>query len=284
MNNLFPSLRNASVAIQFAVMSCLFLFGLFSSATLIALLSKSHFLQSHTYINQVVILAISSIGTFLLPSYLWIFFIGDKFKVYLKLNLPQRNTIFLWSFILVFVSLPFVQYTAFINQQISLPQFLMGLEKKASDQLKSLLDVHTPVALVINILLIGILPGIVEELFFRGVLQRTIYDATHKMWLSIFIVAFVFSFLHLQFQGFLPRMILGILLGIIFQYSNSILPSMVFHAIFNTFQLILYYSLNIHLDKVNMQEINAWSLLALATISVYASYLILCKKIRMSAG
>ncbi|MGL6022410.1 MAG: lysostaphin resistance A-like protein [Chitinophagaceae bacterium] len=279
MNNEFFIFRHQSTAMKFGVILCLFLFGLFLSATIISVLSKWSFLQSHAYIHQVVMLFISSIGTFLLPAWLCGIIYGKNLTSYLKINVPKRREIFLWSFLLVFIALPFVQYTAFLNQLITLPSSLMEIEKKANEQLQSLLQIRTFSAIIINIFLIGILPAIVEELFFRSVLQKTIYDIMRKAWVSILIASFIFSFLHFQFLGFCPRLVLGILLGILFQYSQSVFPSMLFHATFNSFQLILYYTFHVDLDQINQKDINTWSFLVLAIISLGSVYFVIKNKI-----
>ncbi|MGL4347047.1 MAG: lysostaphin resistance A-like protein [Chitinophagaceae bacterium] len=279
MNNEFSIFRHQSTAMKFGVILCFFLFGLFLSATIISVLSKWSFLQSHAYIHQVVMLFISSIGTFLLPAWLCGIIYGKNLTTYLKINVPKRREIFLWSFLLVFIALPFVQYTAFLNQLITLPSSLMEIEKKANEQLQSLLQIRTFSAIIINIFLIGILPAIVEELFFRSVLQKTIYDIMRKAWVSILIASFIFSFLHFQFLGFCPRLVLGILLGILFQYSQSVFPSMLFHATFNSFQLILYYTFHVDLDQINQKDINTWSFLVLAIISLGSVYFVIKNKV-----
>jgi membrane protease YdiL (CAAX protease family) len=92
--------------------------------------------------------------------------------------------------------------------------------------------------ILLNLLVVAVIPGIVEEMCFRGVLQRILIQLTKKPWLGIFIAAFIFSFLHFEFQGFLPRLFLGILLGAAYWYSGSLWTSILAHCFFNGIQVL----------------------------------------------
>ena len=91
----------------------------------------------------------------------------------------------------------------------------------------------------VNIIVIALLPAICEELFFRGALQRVMIHLTKSPVLGIIIAAFLFSALHLQFAGFLPRMFLGIVLGVLYWYSGSLWTCMLAHFVFNGIQVII---------------------------------------------
>jgi hypothetical protein len=91
----------------------------------------------------------------------------------------------------------------------------------------------------INVFLIALLPAICEELYFRGALQRIIIHITKNPSVGIIITGILFSALHFQFEGFLPRMLLGIILGFFYWYSGSIWTSIAGHFFHNAFQVLV---------------------------------------------
>ena len=95
--------------------------------------------------------------------------------------------------------------------------------------------------LVTNIIFISLFAGIGEELFFRGVLQRLFIKAFKNPWAGIIVTAFLFSALHVQFFGFIPRFLLGILLGATYWYSGSLLVAIVAHFFYDAFFITWAY-------------------------------------------
>lgn len=91
---------------------------------------------------------------------------------------------------------------------------------------------------VINVFIIALLPAIFEEVCFRGVLQRILIQMFKNPWTGIIVTGAFFSAFHMQFQGFLPRMFLGILLGAVYWYSGSLWVSILAHFFTNAVQVI----------------------------------------------
>lgn len=85
---------------------------------------------------------------------------------------------------------------------------------------------------------VALLPGIFEELAFRGVLQPLLIRATGKAWLGIALASILFSAIHFQFYGFLPRVLLGALFGWLAYRSGSLIPGMVAHFANNSLAAI----------------------------------------------
>ena len=84
-----------------------------------------------------------------------------------------------------------------------------------------------------NILIIAIMAGIGEELMFRGVIQKILIGWTKDIHLGILYTAIIFSTIHFQFYGFVPRMILGMVLGYLYIWSKSLWVPVIAHAINN---------------------------------------------------
>lgn len=144
-----------------------------------------------------------------------------------------------------FLGLPFLNELVFLNTQMHLPDWLSGteqwmreLEDMAGNKVDALLQVSSIGALIVNLLVIGLLTGFCEELFFRGMLQRLLGAGGMNRHLAVWLAAFVFSLLHFQFFGFLPRLLLGAFFGYILLWTGSIWASAIAHAIFNSITVV----------------------------------------------
>jgi uncharacterized protein len=91
-----------------------------------------------------------------------------------------------------------------------------------------------------TIIAVVIAPAILEELFFRGALQNIFIRLGRNHHLAIWFSAIAFSAVHLQFEGFLPRTILGALMGYLYHWSGSLTTSMIAHAFNNVLALVLF--------------------------------------------
>lgn len=94
---------------------------------------------------------------------------------------------------------------------------------------------------MIALLVIAVLPGIGEELVFRGLIQNELFKATKNIHVSIWFAAFLFSAIHFQFFGFVPRMLLGALFGYIYYWSGSLKLAMLAHFVNNGVSIIAIY-------------------------------------------
>ncbi|HYH14734.1 MAG TPA: CPBP family intramembrane glutamic endopeptidase, partial [Flavisolibacter sp.] len=128
-----------------------------------------------------------------------------------------------------------------INFGKGINDWMHGKENEARTQISFLLSRRTPTDLVLNIICIALFAGISEELIFRGVVQRLVIQGTKSPWIGILVAAFLFSFIHFQFFGFIPRFLLGILLGAIYWYSGSLWPAIAAHFIYDAFLIVLAY-------------------------------------------
>ncbi len=115
---------------------------------------------------------------------------------------------------------------------------MLDLEKDTTKQVQAFLKADNIFDIIINVFVIAFLPAVCEEICFRGALQRIIINLSKNAWLGIIITAILFSALHMQFLGFLPRMFLGIVLGALYWYSGSIWPSVLAHFVNNAVQVV----------------------------------------------
>ena len=112
---------------------------------------------------------------------------------------------------------------------------------------------------IVNLLMIGVVAAVGEELVFRGILVRLFREWTGNIHLAVFIPAFLFSALHLQFFGFLPRLLLGVFLGYLFVWTGSLRVPIIIHFINNAFAVIFSFFnsrgwIDIDVDRMGASE------------------------------
>lgn len=190
----------------------------------------------------------SAIGLFLVPPLLY-GIIASK-KPLKKLHLKQKvNPInYLLVAALMVVSTPFLSWVIEMNANMVLPDFMAGVEQwmrisemQAEELTRAFLTFDGFGSLIYILLIVAVVPAVGEELLFRGVLQKIIIQWTKKPHLGIWLTAILFSALHMQFFGFFPRMLLGVIFGYIFYWSNSLWLPIVGHFINNGSVVIISY-------------------------------------------
>lgn len=134
------------------------------------------------------------------------------------------------------------------NKSINFPEFMNSFETWAFNKEKELekitmflVSFENNWEFLFGILSIALIPGICEEYLFRGVLQKNFYLISKNIHIAVWLSALFFSALHLQFYGFFPRMLLGVLFGYIYYWSGSILYPMIAHIFNNFFSLTIFY-------------------------------------------
>ena len=96
-------------------------------------------------------------------------------------------------------------------------------------------------AFLIGFLVIAVIPGIGEELVFRGLIQPKLQVITKNPHIAIWLTALLFSVIHFQFYGFFPRMLLGALFGYIYYWSGNLIYPIFAHFVNNGFTLVMLY-------------------------------------------
>lgn len=186
--------------------------------------------------------------TFLTPALFCASLFHKKPESFLEIDKGFSIINLILAIVIIFASQPVVNIVSEWNQQISLPASLNKLEvafkamedsaTKTTDRML-LTDSSIP-ALLLNLLVVALLAAIAEEFFFRGVIQKTIQKISNNIHLAVWITAIIFSFIHFQFYGFFPRIILGALLGYIFVWSRSLWLPIIIHFINNAAAILLY--------------------------------------------
>lgn len=199
---------------------------------------------------------ISHVFTFTVPVLVlaYVFFRGQWPAVLMLDRQPQSRNILLSVFFIV-AAFPIAQTTYWINQQIPIPEWAQQMESNATGMLKGLLVMESPWELLFNLLVVAVVPAIGEELLFRGVLQRQLERLSGIPHLAVWITAIIFSAIHLQFEGFIPRMVLGAALGYLFYWTRNLWIPIAAHFVFNGMQVAGQYVAGDKIESLNMEEV-----------------------------
>lgn len=227
------------------------------------------------YMAQVETPSLGVLVAQLFVQHFFFFIIPGALTIYIFPALRQKETFTFknvnWQnlgliALLFLLGLPQVGLLTWINNQIPLSGNMEAMESQVNGYLKTLLSSGN-MALVV--FLIGLVPAIGEELVFRGVIQKTLENWTNKPHLAIFLSGAIFSLIHFQFAGFLPRMFLGMLLGYAYYFSKSLLVPMLLHFLFNASQavaMILNPAMIDELGDASTVELPAWWVIALTLV------------------
>jgi hypothetical protein len=251
-------LHQKSAIIAFCIFLC-FILGQFLNAIISQALAPDIFKEMSSLtkadvaqINVLKLLQfVSALFSFVVPA-LVIAFVFNKSGMPL-LNLKKSPPA--WYYLLVpvfmFSLMPLMNIIIQWNESLSLPQSMNGLELKMKSMeessqslVKLMISGTTGLDLFVNILFVGMLPALGEELLFRGVIQKHLGEWVKNPHISIFLAAFIFSFIHFQFYGFVPRLMLGMIFGYLVYFSGSLWPAIFAHFFNNTMAVIAMHFTN----------------------------------------
>lgn len=191
-------------------------------------------------------------------------------KQWLHWKRPKINYL-IYAILLMLLALPFNNLLAHWNAQLILPDSLSGIEEwmkqkeSASEQLIGQLMSDARLgSFVLNLLVVAVLAGLSEELCFRGMIQGFL---GHHHW-GIWLTAILFSAIHLQFYGFVPRLLLGALFGYMLVWSGSIWIPIAMHITNNACVTILNYIAHLcGIDTNKMDEFGTGDTLWVGIVS-----------------
>ncbi len=187
--------------------------------------------------------------------------------------------------VVLIVSVPVQEAVIYWNYNISLPEQFDGLlqmckqlETLAFETLKTMLGDTGVASLVVNILIVGVAAGVSEELLFRGCFQRLLVTGGVNVHVAIWAVAFCFSAMHMQFLGFVPRMLLGAYFGYLLLWSGSVWVPITAHVLNNTIYVLTSWWQVSHegIDSLTSEPTmwSLWPTLGSAVLTAASLYLI----------
>ncbi|MBS3914016.1 MAG: CPBP family intramembrane metalloprotease [Bacteroidetes bacterium] len=196
---------------------------------------------------------VSFTGYMFLPVLLFTIINKTSLSVEGGLKIPMRRPLFFLSILILALTIPLVDYVTGSLQNLDLPQSLKywanRFEQSREEQFNTLLEMHQPSELIFCILTIGLLPAVLEEFMFRGVIMNIFLKILRNKNTAIFLQAIVFSVLHFSFYQLPGILFMGILFGFVAQKTGTILYGIIMHFLFNTTTIVLYYLNFMEFDK-----------------------------------
>jgi len=189
---------------------------------------------------------VNQIGIMVLPAIIFAWLIDNKPFEFLRAgkNPGWKNLLIVLVF--VFASMPLIGWLVEINEAMRLPSWLMGMEKwmKATEEnatriTEAFLITNSLGGFAINMFMIAVLPAIGEEFLFRGVFMRLFIRWFKNNHAGIWMAAFIFSAIHMQFYGFIPRLLLGAAFGYLFIWTNNIWVPVAAHFVQNATSVVV---------------------------------------------
>lgn len=257
-----PDISRYSVPAQLAILAmimvvCLFLFSfagivsgffifnislkdLYAGEALVATAANAPLLKYYQLANQ--------IGLFIAPALLFAFYSRSGRKDLLRIRAGAPVFSFLLAGIIIFTGLPLIGQLLEWNELLKLPPALKSIEhwmRNSENNASLITDLFLQTGswqgLAANLLIMAIVPALGEEFIFRGILQPLLREWTKSKYAAVIISAFVFSAVHLQFYGFLPRFALGLYLGYLFFKCGSIWVPVFVHFMNNAISVIVAF-------------------------------------------
>ncbi|MDQ3291328.1 MAG: CPBP family intramembrane metalloprotease, partial [Bacteroidota bacterium] len=152
------------------------------------------------------------------------------------------------SALLILFIMPANSWVIDWNANVQFPEALRAFEawaKAKEETLKVLTNQLTifdnPGQFVFGMFVFGLIPAIGEEIVFRGLLQRSLHRVFGNVHVAVWVAAFIFGAIHMQFYGFIPRMLLGAILGYLYAWSGNIWVPIAGHFMNNGFTVFVLY-------------------------------------------
>lgn len=140
------------------------------------------------------------------------------------------------------VSIPAMNWMIEANASLPLPEgiaaYLRGLEEAAARTTEAMLGSADIGSLIMNLLIVAVLAGFSEELFFRGMVQRLFIGCRWHASVAIWVAAALFSAMHMQVFGFVPRLLLGAYFGYLLLWSGSLWLPVLMHVFNNAIYIV----------------------------------------------
>jgi membrane protease YdiL (CAAX protease family) len=211
--------------------------------------------------------SLTSLCLFLMPPLLLAITEKKRISTFYGFKKPQPLLLLLILLLMV-CSMPLMEWITLINQKMVLPEYLKPLEnwmrekeEAAMNMTILLLRIRGFGEFMVNIVIIALLPAVAEELLFRGGIQRSFGRMFRHPHVAIWISAFIFSAIHVQFFGFFPRLLLGAAFGYIYLWTGSLWYAMFAHFLNNAYAVSQAWYLQAHhipLDQADNSAYFPW--------------------------
>ena len=233
---------NMRLSRRLLLLLCLMLLGVIATSILLLFVPDG---------NLFAMLTMQDILAFILPAVVTMAIIYRRpFHV---MGLDRAPSWLAIAIVIVFyvISLPAMNWLVEMNKAMSLPSWMASIEQamrtaedNAAEVTQEMLNINSVGQLILCVLVVGVMAGLSEEMLFRGAMLRTMQDSRLGKHAVVWITAILFSAFHLQFYGFVPRMLLGVWLGYLFVWTGSLWVPIIAHTLNNSTVVLMSYLSN----------------------------------------
>lgn len=230
------------------------------------------------YYNAMMVMqAVSTFFMFFLPVYFFAMICYRKPSRFIGFSTRVNFQQILLIIGILILTFPLSGALAEINKMIPIPKSweiqFKAMEASRAAQEAILININSFARYIISMILIGLLPGIFEEVYFRGGLQNIFTRWFRNPWVAIIVTSLLFSAIHISYYGFLVRFALGVILGLLYYYSGSIWLSILFHFLYNGVQVTALYLITANGSKSTKdieENFPLWAGVVALVLIVYA--------------
>lgn len=194
-----------------------------------------------------VMQVVTTLFAFFLPAYFTALILNRKPLKLLGFNKNFDARQAVLTVLIIFFGALTAGALGILTEMIPIPEgaaaVFRNMENQYAAQVEAITNMKTFRDYLVSLVMIAILPAIFEETFFRGGMQNLLHKSLHSHWLAIIITSIIFSVIHLSYYGFLARVCLGIVLGLIYYYSKNLWLSILAHCFNNAFAVTQMYIL-----------------------------------------
>lgn len=191
-----------------------------------------------------------------------------------------------WMLLLYVIAYPAMAQIIYYNANISFPDSMKGLEQTlrnwenaGADATATIMSTTSTGGLIVNILTVGLFTGLAEEMFFRAGIQRMMMASRVSPAVAIWSAAAIFSFVHFQFFGFIPRLLLGAMFGYVYWRTRSLWAPALLHGINNSIVVVTEWfnhcndtPIDLEQYVINTSGIPWWFILSALLTILYIFY------------
>lgn len=210
--------------------------------------------------------------TFTLAALFWSRLVyGRQWLDFLKLKRGPKPDLAIAGILFLMAILAFSQWAIWLNGLLPMPDWAAEMEQAAKRMVAGLLHMESTGELLFTLLVIGVVPGIGEELLFRGIIQQKMASYSGRPQLAVWMTALLFSVFHLQFAGLLPRFFLGVGLGYLLYWTKNMWMPILAHLSINGSQVLAAHYMGTPVESETSTP-NWWSVLFAAVLLILLGY------------
>ena len=185
-----------------------------------------------------ILTVVQDVVVFILPAVATAMLVTRRPATLLAIDTKPRAGFTLLAVATLIVAVPAMNAVIALNEALPLPDSmadsLLAMEAQADAMIAMLVGPHTVPNLIVGILIVGVFAGLSEEILFRGAFQRLLSTGGLSVHAAIWTAAAVFSLVHMEILGFLPRMLLGAYFGYTLVWGRSLWTPVILHAVNNS--------------------------------------------------